>query len=267
MPLRRPWLWLLCCCVGCQSFRPAAALDERSAAWQLWEQGQAAMRDGRPDEAVVWYERSLAAEPALARNHLSLAAAHLGKGDETGACPHLARYLDAQPDHRVVRAHYAELLMRLGRPAEARDEFERFIGDAQQDDRLAARHLVQCHSRLMEIAEARDSDYDAHLHRGIGLFRLAQRRAALPDPEGDLSVEGLLCKAAGELMRARLECPAEARPCWYLFEVWTMLGQPRAARRWLRQAEEAAAFSELTPAERSGLTLACQQEGRERLRR
>ena len=66
-----------------------------------------------------------------------------------------------------------------------------------------------------------------------------------------MSAESLLCKAAGELILARRERPDEARPCWYLFEVWSQLAQRQPAARWLRAAEDAAPFSYLTPAERA----------------
>src|SRR5437763_1610826 len=101
--------------------------------------------------------------------------------------------------------------------------------------------------------------------RGIGLYLLARQRAALPDSEGELSCEGLLCKAAGELTLARLRRPDEARPCWYLYEVWSELAQRQPALRWLRAAEEAAPAGGLTPAEQRGLQRAwcrCREEGR-----
>jgi tetratricopeptide (TPR) repeat protein len=233
------------------------AIDPPSAALKLWEQGQEAMRQGRNDEAIARFEESLKADSGLARNHLSLAAAYLDKGEEERACAHLSRYVAAEPRHLIVRAHFAELLLRLGKRNEGREQLERFAADVQDRDDLAAEHLVHCHSRLMEIAEADEDDYAEHLHRGIGLYHLARERAALPDSEGELSAEGMLCKAAAELMLARERRPVEARPCWYLHEVWTRLGRQQPAARWLRAAESAAPFSYLTAAERRGLHLAC----------
>ena len=72
-----------------------------------------------------------------------------------------------------------------------------------------------------------------------------------------LSTEALLCKAAAELGLARMKRPSEARPCWYLHEVWSRLAQQHPAARWLRAAEAAAPFSYLTPAEQRDLRLAC----------
>ena len=191
------------------------------------------------------------------RAHLSLAAACLEKGEPASAEPHLAKYVTAFPDHHVVRAHWAELLLRLKRRPEARAQFERFVADIQDVPELASKHLIHCHSRLMEIAEAEGDDYAEHLHRGIGLFLLARERAALGDPdEGALTVEGVLCKAAGELTVARVRRRDEARPSWYLYEVWTCLDRRGQALRHLREADDAAPFSDLTPTERRQLRMA-----------
>jgi hypothetical protein len=119
----------------------------------------------------------------------------------------------------------------------------------------------------MEIAEAEEDEYGEHLNRGIGLFLLGRQRVVLADAEARLSAESLLFKAAGELMLARVRRPDEARPCWYLHEVWSQLAQSQPAARWLRAAEAEAPFSYLTPAERRRLQLATRQGEREGLRK
>jgi tetratricopeptide (TPR) repeat protein len=232
---------------------PASAF---SPARRIWEQGQEAMRLGHPDKAIACYQQSLALDPQFSQAHLSLAAAYLDVGDDAGACPHLGRYVAARPDQVTVRCHYAELLYRLQRIREAREQFKRFMADAQEQGEPAVRTLLHCQSRLMEIAEKEDDAYAEHLHRGIGLLLLARARAELCDDSKDLTQESLLCKAAGELTLARQERPDEARPCLYLYEVWSALAQSRLAARWLRDAHDAAPFSYLTPAERCRLRLA-----------
>lgn len=236
-----------------------SAAPEPETAPSLWLRGQQAMRDGDAAQAIRCYEQSLAIDPTLSRNHLSLAAGHVALGRQEQAAQHLARYLDAQPDHHTVRGYYAELLLRLGKPEPARVQFERFVAGIQANEALANQHLVHCHSRLMEIAELAEDIYGEHLHRGIGLYLLAQQRARVNSSESELSVEGLLCQAAGELMLARRERPDEARPCWYLHEVWSRLAQAQPAARWLRAAEAASLGSELTPHEHARLQLACRQ--------
>jgi hypothetical protein len=182
----------------------------------LWQQGQAAMKDGQAAKAVAFYERSLAADPGFARNHLSLAAAYLECGKDAEACVHLARYAALHPEQLAIRRHYAELLLRLERRQEASDEFAALIAAAQEHGDEALGHLIYYHTRLMELAEAQDDDYHAHLHRGIGLYLLACERTGLVEPDDGPPSEGLLCKAAGELSVAHSQSPAEARPCWYL---------------------------------------------------
>src|SRR5437588_909218 len=122
MPPRPRWLCLcvlgLCC--GPLSARPESPA---SPAVRAWEEGQEALRQGENDRAIAAYRRSLELDPALARNHLSLAAAHLGEGRDREAAEHLGAYVRAEPGHVTVRGHYAELLLRLDRPEAAREQF------------------------------------------------------------------------------------------------------------------------------------------------
>jgi hypothetical protein len=80
----------------------------------------------------------------------------------------------------------------------------------------------------------------------------------LGEPDAELSCEGLLCKAAGELTLAHLRRPQEARPNWYLYTVWWRLDRRQTALRCLREAAETAPFSYLTPFEQRGLHVAAQ---------
>lgn len=245
---------------------PVAAETASPAAMRLWQAGQEAMRQDRPAEAIDCYEQSLAADPGMVRNYLSLAAAYLEAGEEAKACPHLARYIAARPEHLSIRLHYADLLLRLHRPKEARPEFERYVADAQEQGEPASRNLLHCHSLLMEIAEDEEDEYNEHLHRGIGLLLLARQRATLPDEEGAFSTEGLLCKAAGELALARMQKPTQGRPCWYLSQVWFQLAQRQPALHWLHEAD-AGPSSDLTTAEQRELHRACLLSETEGLRK
>jgi tetratricopeptide (TPR) repeat protein len=214
------------------------------------------MRRGQTDKAIACYKQSLELDPQFVQAHLSLAAAYLEVGNDESAGPHLGKYVDARPDQVTVRGHYAELLYRLKKLGEARDQFNRFIADAQEQGGPAAKNLLHSHSRLMEIAEQEDDEYAEHLHRGIGLLLLARARADFADDAADLTRESLLCKAAGELTLARQEHPDEARAGWYLYQVWSELDQQGPAARRLRDVQEAAPFHYLTTAERCSLQLA-----------
>jgi tetratricopeptide (TPR) repeat protein len=234
------------------------ALEPVSPAGQIWEQGQSALAAGHIDEAIRCYEQSLAIDPALSRSHLSLAEAYLGKNDLARASRHLATYVRTHPEQLDVRCRYAELQFRLRRFRESREQFESLIADLQEQGTGAAGRLIDCHSRLVDLAERGHDDYAAHLNRGIGLSLLARERAVLQDPEGELPAETLLCQSAAELTLAHVQRPEEARPCWYLYEVWKQLGQHQPALSRLRQAEAAAPFSFLTPAEARCLELVFQ---------
>lgn len=266
MAVRRGWLGLWLLCFGCHSLSPLEK-EAPSSASQHWEKGQTAMRQGRTEEAIGCYQQALAADPSFTRNHLSLAAAYLEQNNVEGACAHLARYVEANPDQLPNRARYAELLLRLHRLPEARTQFEQLVCDAQGQSGARNLDLIHCHGRLMEIAEESDDRYSEHLHRGIGLFLLARKRATLPASGEELPAESLLCKAAAELTSAHLQRPEEARPCWYLYEVWSRLGQRQPALRRLREAEANAPFSCLSPTERCALLLAYEQYQTELLRR
>lgn len=245
--------------IGCRQLAPTAN-PPSPAAVQLWTEGQLALQKGEPSKAQACFQQGLTVNPRFAPNHLSLAATCLEGGDEDSACVHLAHYVASQPDQLKARAHYAELLLRLHRWEDARKQFERYDADAQERDQPANPQLIRCHSQLTKIALEEDDYYREHLHRGIGLFLLGQERAALPDPNGDLPAEGLLFRASVELRKAHRKRPEEARPCWYLYEVWSQLGRRQPAMQCLRETSESAPFSYLTPAERRNLQVACLHE-------
>jgi tetratricopeptide (TPR) repeat protein len=250
-------------CLSCNSLTAVEPEPQATAAGQPWQKGQETLAQG---QAASPYPQTPAAEPAPVRSHLGLAAACLQEGNLDQAAVHLAGYVEAHPEELIVRARYAELLLRQHRLPNAREEFERFVAEAQDAGGAAARQLIHCHSRLMEIAMQGDDEYGEHLNRGIGLYLLACERETLTDADEGPPVEGLLCKAAAELTLARMERADQARPCWYLYEVWSHLGQTQPAFRWLREAATAAPFSYLTPAEQRGLYLACQLRRDEQIR-
>ena len=83
---------------------------------------------------MTCYQQSLAADPTLVRNYLSLAAAYLEMDDEAAALPPLTRYVSAHPEQMVIRVHLADLLLRLKRSSEAQAEFERCVAGVQDRD-------------------------------------------------------------------------------------------------------------------------------------
>ena len=193
-------------------------------------------------------------------NHLTLAAMHLEKGEDAKACEHLGKFLATNPEHRNARFYHADLLLKLGKAKEARDQFEKVIAYGQEDAAPDLNHLANCHGRVLEAAEVLSDQYLVHLHRGIGMYLLALESAKLRDEDNPFSFEALLCKAAGELATASKLRSGEARPCWYLHAVWRQLAQPSQADRWLQEARRTSPWSHLTPCEQRQLQLALSRE-------
>jgi tetratricopeptide (TPR) repeat protein len=238
-------------------FFPVATI---SPAQKLWESGQKAITDGNPEAAIRLYKQSLAVDPTLHRNHLSLAAAYLESGEDKQAADSMERYLDREPGHLSVRQHYGDLLIKLGRLPEARMQLDRFVAEAQKQ----AQHegiLLHAHGRLLEIAETADDSYEEHLHRGIGLFYLANQPVA-PGTPVENQPETLLCKAALQLNQAVRLKPQMPRPRLYLTRIWQKLGQTQPALQALHEAEALQWEGELTTWERSSLWTLVAQKGK-----
>lgn len=192
-----------------------------------------------------------AAPPADDVDHLAKAASCVERGDEPAAVPHLEAHLAARPDAVMIRAYLAELLLRTGRSADARTEFEQFTRQACGMDGAAGRHLVHAHTRLMEIAAESSDPFAEHLHRGIALLLMVRQWEGEPPADHGELAEATLAKAARELRQAERRRPTDPRASVYLAEVYDRLGQPTAARAAARRVTLPDAS--LTDAERDGL--------------
>lgn len=177
-----------------------------------------------------------AAPPDDNLDHLGRAAACVERGDEPAAIPHLEAHLAARPHAVMIRAYLAELLLRTGRPVEARDHYEQFTRQACGLSGAAAEQLVHAHTRLMEIAEVHHDRFREQLHRGIGLVLLVRQWDGEPPADDGELAEETLAKAARALREAERRAPADPRPGVYLAEVYERLGQPTAARAAARRA-------------------------------
>jgi thioredoxin-like negative regulator of GroEL len=188
--------------------------------------------------------------PAPAEDALTRAADCLDRGDEAGALPHLRAHLDSYPDALMIRAHLAELLLKHGKPEDARGQFERFVAEAQRATGPANAHLIHCHARLMAIAEQTGDAYCESLHRGVGLVLLVRKWDADPNRRDECTAEQTLTKAAAALRAAATERPGDPRAYLYLSETYARLGQPSAARMALRAARAGLPDPAVTPDER-----------------
>lgn len=190
------------------------------------------------------------------KDMLQQASDCLERGDEAGAVRRLNEYVEANPSHALVRAHLAELLIRQDRRAEAKRQFIAYVELAQQQGEPADRHLLLSHTRLAEIARDDGDAFAEHLHRGIGLWLLARQVRKLPDPGDDSpDPQPLLFKAVRELKKAAAIRNDDARPHWYLNQVWSDLGQHHPAVQSLRRAKESAPLTVLTATERLSISL------------
>lgn len=193
-------------------------------------------------------------EPVFEKDHLSLAAEKLDRGDDAAALPHLKAHVKAHPDAVMIRAYLAELHLKLGNSTASRTEFERVVADAQgSPPGPARRHLVHCHTRLMEIAQALDDPFAEQLHRGIGLLLLVQQWDSEPDRGDEVSTEQTLSKAAAALRKAKDERPDDARVNLYLGDVYERLGSHSAAMTARRSAKAALPDASLTGWEKERL--------------
>jgi hypothetical protein len=235
---RLPWLVCLIC-AGCQSFGPGDAIALPGAAAGLVRILPKALRP-----PVV------ADDPLLPQ-----ASQALERGDHTQACEFLRRYAERHPESKHARAFYAEVLAKLGKTAEARIEFEQAVARLQEDKTVDLALIVHCHGRLLDLADTDGDDYQVRLHRGLGLYWLAQQKRRPDEPDAAAPTEAILCKAAMELTIAHALVPEEARPTWYLYLTWRQLGQSMPAAKRLRETQTASAFSYLTPSERAELLL------------
>lgn len=211
-------------------------------------------------KAVV-EENRLVAPADQAEQLLERAAAQLAQGQELAAVTLLEEYLNYEPRHLFIRAQVGELLFRQQKWAAARQHFQWCVGLAQEFGHPAYKYLIHAHSRLVDIAEAEENAFAEHLHRGIGLYELACHREKEAEPISPAELTSIFGRSLLSLQDARSADPTAARPHWYLYLVWSRLGQYAAARRSLEEADQRKFFAELTPSERRQMQTACWWEG------
>jgi hypothetical protein len=185
---------------------------------------------------------------------LTLAARCLQDGDEAAACTHLEAHVRAHPEQVMFRAHLAELLVKLGKDAEARRHFERFVADAGTATGPPRAHRVHCHTRLMEIAQRAEDRFAEVFHRGAGLLLLLQEQDREPATRDEDFCEEVLCKAMAALREARELRPADPRVRQYLADVYDRAGNRRAAEVERAAARNTAEPGVFTPHEHPGVS-------------
>jgi tetratricopeptide (TPR) repeat protein len=101
-------------------------------------------RGERLDEAVRLVTRALQIDPGNPSYLDSLGWAHFKRGELADAQKHLAKAADALPANSVIQDHYGDLLVRLGKPAEAVAAWTKALnGDGEDIDRAAIEKKIQ----------------------------------------------------------------------------------------------------------------------------
>lgn len=182
---------------------------------------------------------------------LTLAADSLEKGNTAEAAAHLAKHVKQHPDQVIFRNQLAEQLYKLDRLTESQYHFNLVDSASTNLGNKLISQRIHCHTRLMEIARDRDDAFAEHLHRGIGLYLIADEVQAKADDPMELTAdaERLWCRAANELKEATKLEPEHARAYWYLYLVWAKLDQPRPAEAALKSTSERVVLSPLPMAE------------------
>jgi tetratricopeptide (TPR) repeat protein len=101
-------------------------------------------RGERLDEAVRLVTRALQIDPGNASYLDSLGWAHFKRGELADAQKHLAQAAEALPTNSVIQDHYGDVLVRVGKPADAVAAWTRALqGDGEDIDKAAIEKKIQ----------------------------------------------------------------------------------------------------------------------------
>lgn len=158
-------------------FERVQALVPRDGAAAL-HLGHLALRGGDAAKAVAHYERALEGSD-LPEARVGLAAAQLEQNLPKASLENLLRVVDAcakRPLPPGTEAVSGETLLRLGRPADAREAFERHLRRLGPDPRIVTR-LADCYRELGAAEAAR-----------LGYREALRLEPGLPEAERGLAI-------------------------------------------------------------------------------
>lgn len=187
-------------------------------------------------------------------DRLTLVADALDRGDKPAAARHLEAYIQEHPEEVMFRLQLIELLLQTNSDARAKAHLEEFVARAQSGPEAIRKYLVHAHTRLMEIAQREGDTFGEEFNRGVGLWLLVQEQDASPDRD-EAFCEEMLCKALRALNAARDRDPGEPRVRVYLMEVYTRMGNRRAAAQERTAAQTPVFAGQLTGNEREKVIL------------
>jgi tetratricopeptide (TPR) repeat protein len=101
-------------------------------------------RGERLDDAVRLVTRALHIDPDNPSYLDSLGWAHFKRGELADAHTHIARAAEALPSNSVIQDHYGDVLVRMGKPAEAVAAWQRALdGDGEDIDKAAVEKKIR----------------------------------------------------------------------------------------------------------------------------
>lgn len=174
--------------------------------------GNVLTRQGRVQEAIPHYERSIELDPASTEALNNLGVARASGGDLVGALVLYDRAIALRPDYYEAYNNRGVALSALGRHEDAIREFQRALairpqyvdaevnwGNALVRDGRAAEALVH-----YEAAVRMDPrSFDAHLNLGVGLTQLGRYRDAAAEFDAALRIDPQNGAARDYAARAR----------------------------------------------------------------
>ena len=92
---------------------------------QVYQEGRAAYRAGRYDEAVEHFARVASADPQHLKARINWGASLSRGGQPLQALGHFQQVLEQEPDNAAALYNWGAALARLGRHEEALDKFDR----------------------------------------------------------------------------------------------------------------------------------------------
>jgi Tfp pilus assembly protein PilF len=164
----------------------AVAGCSRSAQSHL-DRGNAYIKDGKVDAAVLEFRRAVDKDPMLAQAHLRLADAYMRQGNPGRALGEYVRAADLMPKDPDVQVKAGSLLLMAGKAAEAKDRADRALkADPKKVDAVVLRAnalagLKDLDGALAEMQQALQLEPRSSIQTNLGAIEAA--KGNLPEAE------------------------------------------------------------------------------------